>query len=645
MKIETVAAGLIAGLVLTTPAAAEQPASASTRVAQDVAKANLPWADQEDVDFASRGFIATATDPLIRNSAGRVVWDLAALANLDAQSPDTVHPSLWRHAGLLAKHGLFKVRDRLYQVRGFDVSNMSVIESDTGYVLIDPLTTVETAAAAMALVKQHLGDKPVRAIIYTHSHGDHFGGARGIVSEADVASGRVQIIAPEGFLEHAVSENVIAGNAMSRRATYQFGGDLTPGPEGRMTSGIGASIPTGTISLIPPTRTITKTGEVVRVDGIDIEFQLTPNTEAPAEMNVYLPQMRALCMAENANVSMHNILTPRGALVRDAKAWADQLTISTRRYGDKSDVLFISHGWPRFGTDRLRDYLESHRDAYKYLHDQTVRMMNQGMTGPEIADRITLPDSLSQRWFNRGYYGTMRHNSRAIYQRYMGWYDANPAHLNALPPEDVSARYVAAMGGPGRVLREGKRAIARGDYRWASEVLNHLVFAAPDNREARVALAQAHRQMGYQAESAIWRNIYLMAAKELESGVSERPATTGGLDLIRNTPSAMIFDLMSVRLDPAKATGPAFRLAFVFPDRNERHHITIRNGVLVHEEGVSDSADVTVTMPRPAFLQGVLGGGGAAAFAQAKIEGDVSALQRFGTLFDTPDPNFSIVTP
>jgi alkyl sulfatase BDS1-like metallo-beta-lactamase superfamily hydrolase len=645
MKFEALAAGLAVSLVWAGPAAAENPASASTRIVQDVANANLPWADKEDEDFASRGFIATAADPLIRNGAGKVVWDLAAHANLSGPAPATVNPSLWRHAGLLGKHGLFKVRERLYQVRGFDVSNMSVIEGDTGYILIDPLTTTETAAAAMALVKQHLGDKPVRAIIYTHSHGDHFGGARGIVSEGDVAAGRVQILAPEGFLEHAVSENVIAGNAMGRRAAYQFGGDLAPGPEGQMTSGIGAAIPSGTISLIPPTRIIAKTGELVRIDGIDIEFQITPNTEAPAEMNLYLPQLRALCMAENANVSMHNILTPRGALVRDAKAWADQLTVSTRRYGDKSDVLFISHGWPRFGTDRLRDYLESHRDAYKYLHDQTVRMMNQGLTGPEIAERIALPETLSQRWFNRGYYGTMRHNSRAIYQRYMGWYDANPAHLNVLPPEDAAKRYVAAMGGPARVLREGKRALAKGDYRWAAEVLNHLVFAAPDNSEARSTLAEAHRQMGYQAESAIWRNMYLMAAKELETGVGERAASTGGIDFIRNTPSAMIFDLLSVRLDPAQATGPAFSVAFAFPDRSERHFITIRNGVLVHEEGVADAADVTVTMPRAAFLQGVLGGGGAAAFAQAKIEGDVRVLQRFGTLFDSPDPNFSIVTP
>jgi alkyl sulfatase BDS1-like metallo-beta-lactamase superfamily hydrolase len=522
-------------LALTAPAHAQAPASQATRDAHAAAKAILPWTDVEDEDFARPGFIAKASDPLIRAADGRVIWNLDAYATLPETAPDTVHPSLWRHARLLGLHGLFKVRDRVHQVRGYDVSNMSVIEGDTGYILIDPLTNVETAAAAMALVKQHLGDKPVRAVIYTHSHADHFGGVRGVVDEKDVAAGRVQIIAPDGFIEHAVSENVIAGNAMVRRAGYRFGADLEAGPLGRMTSGIGAAVPSGAISLIAPTRVVNQTGETMTINGVTIEFQMTPNTEAPSEMNVFFPHLRALCMAENANVSMHNVLTPRGALVRDAKAWADQLTTSVRRYAGASDVMFISHGWPRFGTERVRDYLESHRDAYKYLHDQSVRLMNQGFTGPEIADQIALPEALAQRWFNRGYYGTMRHNSRAVYQPYMGWYDANPAHLNELPPEDRGKRYVAAFGGPARVLREGKRAIAAGEYRWAAEVLNHLVFAEPAHAEARKALAEAHRQMGYQAESAIWRNMYLMAAKELEQGVAPRGAASVGLDLIRNT--------------------------------------------------------------------------------------------------------------
>jgi alkyl sulfatase BDS1-like metallo-beta-lactamase superfamily hydrolase len=540
------------------------------------------------------------------------------------------------------------VTDRIYQIRGFDVSAMTIIVGDGGLIIVDPLTTAEVAKAGLTLARKSVGDAPVKALIYTHSHADHFGGVRGIVDQADVESGKVAILAPEGFLEHAVGENVIAGNAMSRRASFQFGRGLTRGPTQSLGSGIGPAVSAGTLTLIPPTDVIGKTGAERTVAGVRLVFQVTPGTEAPAEMNFAIPDWKVLCLAENANVSMHNILTPRGALVRDAKAWADYLTESLRLWGDASDVLVTSHCWPRWGNDRIRDYVASHRDAYKYLHDQSVRMMNQGMTGPEIAEKIALPPSLARRWFNRGYYGTMSYNSKAVYQRYMGWYDGNPSNLNPLPPVEAGKKYVAAMGGPNKTLAEGKRALAAGEYRWAAMVLNHLVFADPANAQARAMLAQAHTQMGYQAESAIWRNIYLVAAAELRGARSVDTQNTAVLDMIRNTPTAMLFDLFAVRLDPAKAGEGRIALNLVFPDRKESFLVTIANGVLVYEKGVSEPAAATLTAPRAVFLQTALTGQGlqqAIAAGQASLTGDPMMLRRFFGSFETPDPAFAIVTP
>lgn len=408
-----------------------------------------------------------------------------------------------------------------------------------------------------------------------------------------------------------------------------------------MTSGIGPGVSSGSVTLIPPTRVIAKTGETAEIDGVVMQFQMTPGTEAPAEMNIYFPQWRALCLAENANVSMHNVLTPRGALVRDAKAWADYLTESLRLYGARSDVMFTSHGWPRWGQDRVVDFIASHRDAYKYLHDQTVRMMNAGLTGAEIAETIALPPALANRWFNRGYYGTMNFNAKAVYQRYMGWYDGNPATMRALPPEEASKRYVEAMGGRNKVLKAARRAEASGDYRWAAELLNRLVFVDGDDGEAKTLLADVETQLGYQTESAIGRNIYLSGAKELRDG--PRPArAVGTLDVIRNTPTPMFFDLLAVRLDPAKVGDAAFKIRFVFPERKESVLVSVRNRVLVHESGVEDIADATITLPRAAFLAAMLAG---APPKDARLDGDTELLPRFLGLFTAPDPAFAIVTP
>jgi alkyl sulfatase BDS1-like metallo-beta-lactamase superfamily hydrolase len=632
----------IIALLAALPGLAFAQADRPTREANSIVAAMLPTFDREDEDFAARGFIATWPDAQIRNAEGRVVWDFAAYDFLRGPAPDTVNPSLWRHAGLIVRHGLFQVHERIYQVRGFDVSNMTIIVGDAGLIVVDPLTSVEVAEAGLALARRTLGNKPVVAVIYTHSHADHFAGVRGVVDGADVAAGRVAIIAPEGFLEHAVGENVIAGNAMSRRATYQFGAGLAPGPEGAVTSGIGPAVSAGRRSLIAPTDVITRTGEERVIDGVRFVFQMTPNTEAPSEFNFFLPQFSALCLSENANATMHNVLTPRGALVRDAKAWADYLTEALRLYGGQAEIMFTSHAWPRFGGGRVRDFIASHRDAYKYLHDQSVRLMNQGYTGPEIAERVALPETLAQRWFNRGYYGTMRHNARAVYQRYMGWYDGNPAHLNPLPQEQSAARYVEAMGGARRVIRRAEAAMARGDYRWAAELLDHVVFADPDNARARTLLAQAHTQMAFHAESAIWRNMYLSAARELMLDEIPPAPAAQSLDFVAATPSAMVFDLLSVRLDPAIAGPEPLRLNIVFPERNERFAVAVRNGVLVAEAGVTlRDAHADVTLPRAAFLQTMF----TPQAGPALVQGDQAAWARFRTLFDAPEPDFAIVTP
>ena len=634
---------LAAALMCVFGGAASAQVSDATRASNAAFSQTLPWGDREDEDFATRGFISAYDQPQIRTADGsRVVWDFTAYDFLHGDAPDTVNPSLWRHAQLLARAGLFRVTDRVYQIRGFDVSNMTIVVGDTGLIIVDPLSSAETAAAGLALARRTLGDKPVVAVIYTHSHIDHFGGVRGVVPNP----AGVEIIAPDHFMEHAVTENVIAGNAMSRRAQYQFGAGLPPGPEGQMTSGIGLAVSNGTFTLIPPTRTITHTGETLTIDGVRIEFQLTPDTEAPSEMNFLFPDFGVLLIAENATASMHNILTPRGALVRDAKAWADYLTEVLRLYGDRTEIMVNSHAWPRFGGDRVRDFLTSHRDAYKYLHDQTVRLMNAGYTDREIAEQVRLPASLSARWFNHGYYGTMMHNSRAVYQRYMGWYDANPANLNPLPPAEEGARFVRAMGGEDRVLAEGQRAFDEGDYRWAARVLNNLVFANPQNTAARQLLARTHRQMAYQAESAIWRNMYLTAARELEQGPPQRGPQTQSADLIGATPTSYILDLLAVRLNPERLGDRHYAFNLVFPERNERFAVTIRNGVLVYERDQTVDGP-TVTSPRAAFLQAMATQSMARAVlsGQIRIQGSRRSLEGLGEVFDNPDPNFPIVTP
>jgi alkyl sulfatase BDS1-like metallo-beta-lactamase superfamily hydrolase len=626
---------------------AGKPASKATVDSQQRLKSELPVEDGRDAAFADRGYLGTLADPIIKTRDGKPVWNLDAYAWMDGKAPDTVNPSLWRHMNLLRKHGLYALSDNMWQVRGFDVSNMTVIKGKTGWILIDPLTTRDTAAAALRLVNEKLGARPVTAVIYSHSHGDHFGGVRGVVDEADVKAGKVAIIAPEHFLAETASENVMAGSAMGRRANYQFGGNLTPGPQGQMGSGIGKGIAGGDITLISPTIDIRKTGEIREVDGIALEFQMVPESEAPAEMNVYVPSSRTFLAAEIATCSLHNILTPRGAKVRDAHAWAGFLNEAVNLYGDRSDTIASSHCWPRFGQSEVKGWLSGQRDNYRYLHDQTVRMMNKGMTQAEIAENLKAPPAIANQWFNKGYYGTYSHNSKAIYQYYLGWYDAVPANLNPHPPEVRAAKLVAAIGGASKVLTEAKKAIAAGDYRWSSDLLNSLVFADPKNAEGRSLLADSYEQQGYQAESAIWRNMFLSAARDLREGV-KASITSQSIDMISAIPTGLLLDSVATRLDPEKIGDRSLAINFVFSDRQEKAKISVGNAVMFSEMGASHAAPAaTVSGPRQLFLAllflklplAQLEGAG------LRVEGDRTVVEALQAALDPMPGPFNIAEP
>ncbi len=624
-----------------------KPASAPTIEAQKAAAATLPAEDGRDAAFADQGFVATRADRLIATSDGKPVWDLDAYAWIEGEAPATVNPSLWRHMKLLRKHGLYKVADNVWQVRGFDVSNMTVIEGKTGWILIDPLTTKEAASAALELVNAQLGQRPVTGVIYSHSHGDHYGGVRGVIDEAGVKAGKVTVIAPEFFVEEAASENVLAGPAMGRRASYQFGGSLKPGAQGQMGSGIGKGISGGAITLIAPTDLIRKTGDTRTIDGVTLEFQMVPETEAPAEMNVYVPSARTFLAAELATCSLHNILTPRGAKVRDALAWSNYLNEAVNLYAGRSDAVISSHCWPRFGQKEVKSWLEGHRDNYRYLHDQTIRMMNAGMTPAEIAEAIKPPATIANDWFNRGYYGTYSHNSKAVYQRYLGWYDAVPANLNPHPPAERAKRLVADMGGAEKVLAAAKKALAAGDYRWSSDLLNSLIFADPQNAEGRALLADSYEQQGYQAESAIWRNQFLSAARDLRQGV-QASATIQSPDMIAAIPTGLLLESVATRLNPAVIGDTRLAINFAISDRNENAKISIGNAVMISEMGSSHANPAaTVRGPRQLFLAMLFLKMPLAQLEAAglKIEGDRAAVEALQAALDPMPAAFNIAEP
>ena len=630
------------------PDTSPKPASAATVAAQKAAAAALPAEDGRDTDFAQRGFIATRSDPVIRNAQGKPVWNLAAYDFVNGAAPATVNPSLWREMTNLRRHGLFKVTDGVWQVRGFDISNMTLIQGATGWIVIDPLTDRETAAAALELANQQLGTRPVSAVIYSHSHGDHYGGVRGVVNEADVKAGKVAILAPEHFMAETASESVMAGPAMGRRATYQFGTTLQPGPLGQMGSGIGPGLAGGEVTLIAPTDTISRTGETRTVDGVPLEFQIVSGSEAPSELNVFIVPQKTFLSAEMSTCSLHNILTPRGAKVRNTHAWAGFLDEALRLYGQRSDVVISSHCWPRFGQQEVASMLANQRDNYRYLHDQSVRLMNQGATQTEIAEALVQPPELAKEWYNHGYYGTYSHNSKAVYQWYLGWYDGNPANLQPWPPADRAKKYVAAMGGAPKVIALARKAMAAGDYRWSSDLLNQLVFADPANKQARGLLADSFEQQGYQAESGIWRNQFLSAAKELRQGYKPSPVNSQGQDMIAAVPTQLLMDSVATRYDPARMTWPRIDINIELTDRNETMGIEAGKNVMIARVGQPSAKPAALLKGPRRLILGLFFLKLPLAQLQAaglQVEGDPDAVAALLNALDPVPAGFNIVEP
>ncbi|WP_054814441.1 alkyl/aryl-sulfatase [Nocardia arizonensis] len=615
--------------------------------AQRRAAADLPFAETSDADDVRRGFVAALEPGVVTTADGTVVWDNDSYGFLREPCPDSVHPGLWRQCGLVGEQGLFEVTEGIYQIRGLDLSNMTLIEGDSGVVVLDPLISAETAAAGLALYREHRGDRPVTGVVYTHSHVDHFGGALGVTE-----AGRCPVLAPAGFLEHAVAENVYAGTAMARRAAYMYGAVLPRGPLGQVGSGLGQTTSVGTVTLIPPTRDITETGQVEIVDGVRMVFQLTPGTEAPAEMNIHLPDHRALCMAENATHTLHNLLTLRGALVRDPHMWAKYLTESINLFARDCDVVFASHHWPTWGTERLVEYLSLQRDLYAYLHDQTLRLLNQGYVGPEIAEQLTLPPAVEEVWHARGYYGSVSHNVKAVYQRYMGWFDGNPAHLWEHPPVESARRHVEFMGGVQEVLRKARTSYAEGDYRWVAQVVNYVIFADPDNDEAKQLQASTFEQLGYGSENATWRNFYLSGAYELRYGRFGTPTAPEAPTVLAALRTEQIFDALALRIDGPKAWAHHLVTDWVITDEDRVHRAELRNGVLVHYDRLDGvklpDPDAEFTLTRATLIRVLLGGadfGVAVAAGDIGIEGDPVSLADLVHVLDAPDPDFAIVTP
>lgn len=640
---------------LSTPALSStgsKPATEHTKKENAAVSKALPFNDKQDFENALRGFVAKPDTVTIKDAEGKVVWDLEqykTYISIDKDAPDTVNPSLWRNSQLVIQHGLFKVSENIYQIRGFDLTNITFIKGDTGWIVFDPLISPETAKAALDFINQQLGARPVVAIIYSHTHIDHYGGATGIVTAEDVASGKVQIIAPEHFTEHAVSENVIAGNAMGRRAIYMYGALLPRNAKGSVNGGLGMTVSTGLAGLLIPTHEITKTGEELSIDGVKMVFQLTPGSEAPAEMNTWFPDFKALWMAENSTNTMHNILTLRGAQVRDALIWSSFLDETIDMWGSQAEVKFQSHHWPVWGSENIIPYFKKQRDIYKFTHDQSVRLMNQGYTGEEISEMIKLPAELEQNWPTRGYYGTLRHNSRAVYQRYMGWYNGNPSNLNNLPPEMVAKRYVEFMGGEAAVIEKAQSSFDQGEYRWVAEVMKHAVFANPKSKAAKELLADAFEQLGYQAESGPWRSVYLQGAYELRNGVPSAGGTlTATPDTIRAMTPELLFDYLAVRLNSEKAEGKLININIDFTDLKSKYTLTIENAVLHHSKNQVKNPDVSLVMSMKTmnsiqlkeltFDEAIKNG-------TVKISGNGKQFKEFLGMMDDFNFWFSVVTP
>jgi alkyl sulfatase BDS1-like metallo-beta-lactamase superfamily hydrolase len=605
----------------------------------------LPLDDTADFADADRGFIAALTPCVIKAADGRVVWDNDRYSFLTGDAPPSVDPSLWRQCKLTAKQGLYEVVPGIYQVRGLDLSNISFIEGDTGLIVIDPLVSTEVAAAALQLYRSHRGDRPVVAVIYTHSHVDHFGGVLGVATQAEVDAGKVAVLAPEGFTEHVVQENVYAGPAMTRRATYMYGSLLEAGPRGHVGCGLGQGPSQGEIALIVPTVDVKSTGETHTIDGVEIEFQMAPGTEAPAEMHFYFPRFRALCMAENATHNLHNLLTLRGALVRDPHAWSGYLTEAIDMFSDRADVVFASHHWPTWGRERVVEFLALQRDLYAYLHDQTLRMLNQGHTGAEIAETLQMPPALDKAWHTHGYYGSVSHNVKAVYQRYMGWFDGNPARLWPHPPEALAGRYVEAIGGIDRVVELAQQAFDSGDFRWAATLLDHAVFADSEHGGARTLLADTLEQLAYGAENATWRNFFLSGATELRDGNFGTAAQTSSPTLLSQLTPEQIFDGLAISVNGPRAWDLDIAIDVTLADHDANYRLALRNGVLVQRRVPADAATASVTIKLDNAFRLLMLATGDFSSPGVEISGEQAALQQFLGVIERPDPSFNIITP
>jgi len=628
---------------------APKDATPATCARQSSCASALPFADRQDFRDVERGFIASLPEVEIKNADGRIVWSLRDYAFLNAEDvPPTVNPSLWRQAQLNMTNGLFQVTDRVYQVRGFDISNMTIIEGRRGIIVIDPLISTETARAALDLYTSHRGKRPVSAVIYSHSHVDHYGGVRGVIDESEVRAGNVMVVAPDRFLEEVTSENVLAGAAMLRRAQFQFGTTLFKGPRGQIDAGLGKGTSRGTVTLIPPTVVIKQPIETLVIDGVEILFQLTPDSEAKAEMQMFYPGLKALNLAENTTHNLHNVYPIRGAQVRDSLAWSRYINEARDRYAPKVDVLFAQHHWPVWGNGRVLDFLAKQRDCYKYLHDQTVRMMSHGLKAAEIAEQLTLPASLEREWSLRGYYGTLSHNVKAIYQRYLGWYDANPANLNPHPPRERSLRAVDYMGGAAAIMARARSDFELGDYRWVADVMSQVVQAEPENQEARQLAADAYEQLGYQAESATWRNAYLLGAFELRNGTpAMRVRAPVSADVVSALSLPLFFDYLGVRLNGPKAAGKRSVINWIFPELGESYVLNLANCVLSYLPGkLAAAADTTIRLDRQVLTQIVMRQmtlTEAVEQGSVAIEGDASKLHELFDLLDEFQLMFPVI--
>lgn len=612
----------------------------------------LDFADKRDFEDARRGFIAPLLNGgVIRNDKGGLVYDAKEFTfPLDQPAPPTVNPSLWRQSQLVGISGLFKVTEGVYQVRSTDISHVSFIESNTGVIVVDTLITMEAARAALALYQKHRPGRPVKAVIYTHSHVDHFGGVRGIVNEADVKAGKVRIIAPDKFTGEAISENVYAGNAMARRSVYSYGRLLPRDAQGTIGAGLGTGGTIGTVTLILPTDLITKPEQRMTIDGLDFEFLLTPGTEAPAEMHFYVPKYKALCTAENATHTLHNFYTLRGAKTRDVAAWVGYLNRTLDKWGSKAEVLFAPHTWPVFGNERVVDHIEKYRDTFRYIHDRSLHLANQGYTMDEIGEMVVLPPALARNWATRGYYGSVSHNARAVYNFYLGYFSGNPADLHRHTPVGLGQRYVKAMGGAQAVIKLAREAYDQGDYRWSAELLKHVVYADPANSEARNLQADAFEQMGYQSENATWRGFYLSGAQDLREGVKKSGQIGGDetADIARAMPAAMMLDFLAIQLDSPRAAGADIAINLEFTDVKEKYGVTLKHGVLNHRRTLAAKPHAAIALTTAEF--GAIVAGKAklddlARSAKVKVRGDGAKLGEMLAFMGGFDVWFNVVTP